>query len=1068
MRLFMVTHQKGVKHYQSLEQTRLWRIFNSTPDNNQMINERKIKAAHILSICNNAQKKLSKYMKELHPLFTLHDKTHCLGVIELIEKLIPDEILKNSERFSKLIPNSENYNRFLKKYKRLYLDYVEICIIILAAFLHDIGMVVDESERLNIFEQENFKEFLKEYISINGKNKKNVILGVFLRNNHAELSIKYINGIDTDLLTFERGSIKDVLALVCHSHCEPYEKITSFEYDEQIISQHKIRVRYISFLLRIADILDFDRDRTPQELFFTILNSKNIISINEWRKHLSVDGWTIEPFKIQFQFTSKHPYLQKVLIEYIKTKINPELQNAHLYYYNAYLESTSLFLTIPNSLTFEIKEKGYNYYDLFFKMSKEKIMSFFMGDKLYSDKTVAIRELLQNSFDAIRFKKHIEFKRNKNNWEGGLVNISYSRNLKDKNYLIIEDNGIGMNIHIINNFLTSIGNSYYKSKEFFGLKKLYGIEFEPNSQFGIGFASIFMLSNNIEIKTQFFNFNELQKCYKIVIDGVNNILYIQEITRMKESGTEIKILLEPDSANFLIYENSIDVSGILKKYSIMSEIPINLTYFVDGESTYEERIEQQYYPIDKRDIFMKANSYLDGDLQMWDVGDETEYYNNDTGIEDYRKPIPIDETKLLYEDYSKVDNEYAKYLNGYIGLRILLEDGHLSNLSVDYAPELYDHSICLDGIFVSNENIIKINKNFSTNVTYLLNIRDLLKPPITITRQFTELTYTSPRWYLIKKLHKMCLGKLWEEILTKDFIISNVDWENFYEIIEDNDDSYESLGYISLNTIWNKLKFLVSPKLCKPKPYFLDILGDKSKRGFFISLKNIKYIENIIFKKDYYKLNMSIEYASEKFNLLVENKNYFANLITHEYDFIIKISEIDIESNKIKLNLLENISDLPPSCYDFKIPFLESRIYLQKFSPKLKNYDCIEFIYPNLNRNSALAQIFSDSILYIEELNILNAFLYKIIILLNKIQDISNIDVFSKQDLFRLYKKIKWNKKNAIFLPPYRKWSPIKDIIITKKLIQSWKRYEKIDRDNYDGNVYENDDETYENEDDQD
>jgi HSP90 family molecular chaperone len=63
--------------------------------------------------------------------------------------------------------------------------------------------------------------------------------------------------------------------------------------------------------------------------------------------------------------------------------------------------------------------------------------------------------------------------------------------------IIVEDNGIGMDDHVIENYFMRIGKSYYQSRDF----KKESIQFSPISVFGIGILSCFMMADRIEVDT---------------------------------------------------------------------------------------------------------------------------------------------------------------------------------------------------------------------------------------------------------------------------------------------------------------------------------------------------------------------------------------------------------------------------------------------------------------------------------------------------------------------------------------------------------------------------------------
>lgn len=91
-----------------------------------------------------------------------------------------------------------------------------------------------------------------------------------------------------------------------------------------------------------------------------------------------------------------------------------------------------------------------------------------MGTHLYDDPEVALRELIQNSVDACMVRKTM----NDSYAEAYTPMISVRLyTIGEEDYLCVDDNGIGMNQHIIDEYYTKIGVSYYKSNEFYELMR---------------------------------------------------------------------------------------------------------------------------------------------------------------------------------------------------------------------------------------------------------------------------------------------------------------------------------------------------------------------------------------------------------------------------------------------------------------------------------------------------------------------------------------------------------------------------------------------------------------------
>lgn len=115
-------------------------------------------------------------------------------------------------------------------------------------------------------------------------------------------------------------------------------------------------------------------------------------------------------------------------------------------------------------------------------------MNILKGTALYSDKSVFLRELIQNAYDAI------ECKISNNPKVKGKIEIEYNSKTKE---LLFKDNGVGIDKEIFENYVVNIGQSYYRSKDF---KNKYS-SFKPIGKFGIGIISNFMVSDSIIIKS---------------------------------------------------------------------------------------------------------------------------------------------------------------------------------------------------------------------------------------------------------------------------------------------------------------------------------------------------------------------------------------------------------------------------------------------------------------------------------------------------------------------------------------------------------------------------------------
>jgi len=191
-----------------------------------------------------------------------------------------------------------------------------------------------------------------------------------------------------------------------------------------------------------------------------------------------------------------------------------------------------------------------------------------MTHSLYSNKEIFIRELVSNSSDAIdkfNYMQLTDEKFKEEKWSGK-INI----NIDDKdNSLTIADNGLGMNEEDLMNNLGTIAKSGTKSF----VESLTGDAKKDSNligQFGVGFYSVFMVSENVEVITK--KAGE-EQAYKFSTDGTGEF-EITPVTK-EEHGTVIYIKLKEDEKEFL---SKWRVEEVVKKYSNHIAYPIMMHF----------------------------------------------------------------------------------------------------------------------------------------------------------------------------------------------------------------------------------------------------------------------------------------------------------------------------------------------------------------------------------------------------------------------------------------------------------------------------------------------------------
>ncbi len=186
----------------------------------------------------------------------------------------------------------------------------------------------------------------------------------------------------------------------------------------------------------------------------------------------------------------------------------------------------------------KIEKDNYDLENFNFEAYIPTLLPLLTGDNLYKQKEVFIRELLQNSLDAILLRAKVD----KNNGIDKTIRLTLGKEKNPKSgklrkFLRISDNGVGMDEFKIERYFTSIGRSFYVSDEFEELQKSEEIEYRPISNFGIGFLSAFMVCKEIHVVTKSY---DKSSGLEIQIPNFDGCFFINK-TDDKQTGTSITL-----------------------------------------------------------------------------------------------------------------------------------------------------------------------------------------------------------------------------------------------------------------------------------------------------------------------------------------------------------------------------------------------------------------------------------------------------------------------------------------------------------------------------------------------
>lgn len=485
--------------------------------------------------------------------YTVHSIEHIDEMLKIVEWLIPD----------------------ITKEKMTYAEWLMLT---LAIYFHDLGMVVTKDE-FEHRDETGFKEYKEkvlenteefEYEECAKERGDSFLYQEFVRENHAARIRQWIEGKNArnlgeaeavcqeieDILKNLDKMFKADLAMICESHHkDDIEDFSKYKVKKMYgnTENEKVNLNYIAIILRTADLLHITRDRTPS-VARRLINVSNPVSVLEWEKQMAVRA--VRPKDQRNEEGVVDNSKQKDTIEI--TAYFDGAETAEAYFgLSSYLQYTRKELAKcceivekaqkrEGAVGYEfpwrevdesqIEVNGFEKKKLQFTIAQDNILQLLVGHTLYNDSSVVVRELVQNGIDAVRLQTEYE-KRNGKDYSQGKVWVEWN---SVKRQLSFWDNGTGMSIQDVENYLLKVGASKYRDEV---VKKQFP-NFTSISHFGIGILTCFMVANDIDIVT---SSDEQEEANSINLRKVNGSYLLRKMdkneldVRIKQHGTMVKL-----------------------------------------------------------------------------------------------------------------------------------------------------------------------------------------------------------------------------------------------------------------------------------------------------------------------------------------------------------------------------------------------------------------------------------------------------------------------------------------------------------------------------------------------
>ncbi|WP_232397943.1 ATP-binding protein [Leptospira kirschneri] len=513
------------------------------------------------------------------PHYSLHDESHSNTIINQIEKILGEE------RISRL-------------------SAIDSWLLLEACYSHDLGMIIPKKKIEEAFESEEFNRFLNQIIlnpfhelHENAKlilgegikeliqNKKNtwsleiqksvtLLVAAFFRPTHHESTRNIIENPYTEInLESPRTHlipkrIYKILGKICESHGKNFSAIMTLDKNEDGLANEMCNPRFIAVLLRLGDLLDLDNGRFC-EVLISCLGDLPHSSKNHYNKHHSIEHLFISKERIEIKAICKDYESYSLTVQWLDW-IKDEIKNINENFYD--IIPYFRFGSFPDVKNLQVQLEGYelikNYLRPKIQLDSESVIKLIQGKNIYDSKFISIRELIQNSSDATLIRLFLEFPDRFNNPKS-IKDFIENDKFPEKFYIQIElnkienkvndktvwnfkiqDSGIGISRNDLE-YLLDIGSSKKNTNKQEIIKKMPEW-LRPSGVFGIGFQSVFMLTEKVTIKTKSLFSNESLEIIIYSPQGekdAGNVL-IKKINSKNTDlkfGTEINFNIEMDA-----------------------------------------------------------------------------------------------------------------------------------------------------------------------------------------------------------------------------------------------------------------------------------------------------------------------------------------------------------------------------------------------------------------------------------------------------------------------------------------------------------------------------------------
>ena len=348
----------------------------------------------------------------------------------------------------------------------------------------------------------------------------------YCRYRHNDWSEEFISDRAKSLSSPPYSLFVQDLTSLCKSHHFGMQELMSPTFDLRIVGSGNklVNLRYLAAVLRVADVLEFDPERTPDVIFAhraIPLSSK----IFWYKDHSIVLGVSKVSSSVLITARTSDAWTHRAVLE-TANDVDAEFQicaniRDHGGFSRGVRLDTAEYYKWPwpprSARDISPMPGTFEYIDGAFRPDNRRILGLLAGTQLYETPLAALRELLQNAFDAVKEQIAVELLRAPNAHDSEVqearaklhrVSLSLEtwtdeKTRNNETRLVCTDTGVGMTRRIIERHLL-VGGSRPRP-ELLQLQRLCreeGFNLNRSGEFGIGVLSYFMLADKMILETR--------------------------------------------------------------------------------------------------------------------------------------------------------------------------------------------------------------------------------------------------------------------------------------------------------------------------------------------------------------------------------------------------------------------------------------------------------------------------------------------------------------------------------------------------------------------------------------